>query len=289
MRMRFVTLLVAVCASCGAALGNDISNTYTYSLDTECWPRSFKTEEDIAALDTAVRKLGETVTLISSDGESTTLVSAESNVESVELPMDKGGMWTLSNSRQGTVVYTVRHSLSGTVGEGTEESPARIVDGDELIDYSVSNGYVFKLEGLQSLFEELRLPDNVRLELVNEAEDTWRLVADNSGLLHAWGEFTYSIDSLRDGPNRMVSIQGERHIAYSGDGWIGNDTSLTKVTFTPPKGSGISPTTLNLTGTGTISFQFSKTGSWTIELEMANGEKMKSTILVVGGMTVILK
>ena len=289
MRIHARIILVATYVVCGVVFGDEVSNTYTYKLDTEDWPRTFKTDEEIAALDSAVRKVGEIITLTSSKGEDEIIVPANSNVQSIDIVVDRGGKWTLSNSRQGSVVYTIRHSRSNTVGDGTLDSPAKIVDGDELIDYSVGDGYVFKLEGLESLFKELKLPENVRLELVDSENDTWRLVSDNNGVLHKWGEIVYPLDSLKNGPNRSIGTQCTWPIAYSGDDWIGAINSAATLTLVPPEGSGASSTTLDLKGTGTTSFLFTKTGVWTVELRMANGKTVQSSILVVGGMRIILK
>lgn len=289
MRMHFGTILVvAVCAVCGAALGDDISNTFTYTLETDGSLFTVKTAEELAALPDAVRKAGETVTLASSDETVTeTLAAADSEVTDVDLNL-KGGTWILSNSRQGSVMFTVRRSLTGNLGAGTEESPAIIVDGDELIDYGVSAPYVFKLDGTDSILNDLRLPAGVRL--VPQADGTWHLVASSDGTQYICPDpVTYPIDSAKEGPNRAMRRENVLPVAYTGDNWIGNAAKASTVTFTPPEGSGLEPTTLNLTGTGTRSFDFEKTGAWTVMLTMADGKTLTSKINIIGGMTVILK
>ena len=46
-------------------------------------------------------------------------------------------------------------------------------------------------------------------------------------------------------------------VAYSGDDWKGDLTKASTITFTPPEGSGLEPTTWNKTGRGASAFTFS--------------------------------
>ena len=104
------------------------SDTYEYRIDTTPSPRAIKTQEELAGLMEATYFAGETVTATLSGGAALTLVSAAAANGSVALNFNAGGVWTLANSAQGSATFTVRHSIFGTLGEGTSASPAKIVD-----------------------------------------------------------------------------------------------------------------------------------------------------------------
>ena len=89
-----------------------------------------------------------------------------------------------------------------------------------------------------------------------------------------------------EGPNRRGHANDFPSIAYSGDNWFGDASAASTVTFTPPEGSGLAPTTLNLTGSGVTSFTFDKAGRWTVTLTMADGTTCEAAITVPGGFVI---
>ena len=133
MRIRMQMLLAASLALSADAVWADAtpraeSADVAYALDTVVSaPRAIKTAADLAA--TAPVRTGETVTATAPDGTVATLVAGAASDETIALSeaLDAGGLWTLSNSRQGSASFTVRHSLFGTLGNGTTASPARLV------------------------------------------------------------------------------------------------------------------------------------------------------------------
>lgn len=282
MRLLFRTIFVS-CAVGGAAWGAVTSNTITYPLDTKGPERAVKTAAELSTLPLAMRRAGETVTLTDPEGTVTTLVDSSSAVSSVALPISAGGVWTVANSKQGTVKFTVRRSIDGTLGDGTAASPAKLVDGDELVDYSAGNGYVFTCDGTDSLFFELRLPSGASLEAAGD--DAWRIVSSEGGVQYTWAEFAYLLDSAQDGPDRKVN-PAALPVAYSGDNWVGASDKVSTVTFTPPEGSGLSSTVLNLRGTGVQTFRFGTAGVWTVRLVMANGKALEAMVTVRAGFVI---
>ena len=71
-----------------------------------------------------------------------------------------------------------------------------------------------------------------------------------------------------------------------------NALKAATLTFTPPEGSGLDPTTLSKSnpGTGAQSFMFNKVGDWTVTLTFANGTTRTATITIEKtGFVIIVK
>ena len=288
MRTQFGTVLAAVGGIGGAALLSfplaaladesplaETASPCVYSADTFGSPHNIKTAGDQSALWPVTRRAGETVTLVSPSGARTTLISAESAAKSAALTLNAGGVWTVENSEQGEATFTVRHSLYGTQGAGTAGSPAKLVDGDELIDLGAGNGYVFTLEPVDGLLAALEIPSGFRLD---RASDTaWRIVTSADGCLYVGTAIAYPCDSVGEGPDRTTKKKEALPVAYSGDDWGGDATKAATLTFTSPDGT---ETKIDLAGTAATPFKFNKIGSWTVLLEMADGTTRTATISV---------
>ena len=96
----------------------------------------------------------------------------------------------------------------------------------------------------------------------------------------------YGVDSLQKGPFRKVKDRVFPPTAYTGDDWVRDAAAASTVTFTPPSGSDLAATTLNLTGTGATQFTFSKSGRWTVTLAMADGTTREAIVSVSGGLII---
>ena len=135
-----------------------------------------------------------------------------------------------------------------------------------------------------------------------DAGGLWRLVNSNgeTALVGvSWSVFgeSWTLDfvtgsrvgmhTIGDGPDRKVKKGDVPPVAYSGDDWCGDVSKSVSVTFTPPTGSGISPTTLQLNGTGATTFTFTEPGRWTVSLTMADGTTRTATLFVYRAMFVI--
>lgn len=286
---RALFLAAVVAAAIGAAEGageEAVSPGVAFTIDSRSSPRAVKSQAELSSLMDATRRVGESVTLTSPGGTATTLAAADSGSSGVEFKsqLDAGGLWTLENSRQGAASFTVRHSIYGTLGDGSAASPARIVDEDELIDYNAPAGYVFVLEGADALFGALRLPSGVQLEKADGGG--WRIVSSADGREYAWGDVAWTVDSVGDGPNRRVIRGHEPPVAYSGDDWTGDAAKASTLTFVSPQGE---TTTIQRTGTGAVVFTFNRTGTWAVSLTMADGTTRHAEIDVRGTFVIVIR
>ena len=298
MRTQFGTILAVVGGIGGVTLASlssvahadelpmaETSVPCVYFADTLGSPRNIKTADEQSALWAATRRAGEVVTVVSPSGNRTTLVSAESDATSAALNLNAGGVWTLENSEQGTATFTVRHSLYGTQGAGTDTSPAKLVDGDELVDLLAGDGFVFSLEPVEGLLDELAVPSGFRLVKTDDA--TWRIVASADGCLYVAGEIVYPADSMEQGPNRTSKKRETLPVAYTGDDWVRDMAKAATVTFVAPSGA---ETVVNRNGTGKTQFKFETSGIYTVHLTMADGTTLTSTLNIISdGFTVTLR
>lgn len=274
MRLISITQLAVLAGVfvCGFAIGAetpDATAESTYALDTIGLPYPIKTQADLDTLWAATYRAGETVTLTTPAGTVSTLVSGAVSDGSAELPFDAGGLWTLENSEQGTAQFTVRHSIFGTLGDGTEESPAQIVDTLELFDLmfggTAGNGYVFATVGADDLADNIIFPPGYGKESVGDT--LWRLVAGADPNVFSSEIAAFPLDTEQSGPDR-VTDNCPRKVAYSGDNWGAGTGTSSKLTVMPP---GESSAAYDLYGTGEQTVKFLKAGDWTLTLESASG------------------
>ena len=287
MRTQFGTILAAVGGIGSAALLSlplaafadespiDVSPDCVYSADTLGSPHNIKTAGDQSALWSATRRAGETVTLVSPNGVRTTLISADSAAMSAALTLNAGGVWTVENSVQGIATFTVRHSLYGTQGAGTDSSPAKLVDGDELIDIGAGAGYVFRLEPVDGLLGELKILSGFRLDMADGGK--WRILTSTDGCLYVGTDTVYPADSKATGPDRATTKKTALPVAYSGDDWVREMSKTATLTITSPDGT---ETIVERTGTGAEPFKFGKLGEWTVQLAMADGTTRTAIVTI---------
>ena len=109
----------------------------------------------------------------------------------------------------------------------------------------------------------------------------WREAsADASCRMHTEGE----------GPDRKLKKSETPPVAYSGDDWKGDLTKASTITFTPPEGSGLEPTTWNKTGRGASAFTFNAKGVWTVTLKFADNTTRTAHINIQSsGFIIIVK
>ena len=294
MRTRCLTAFAALaagvlpCAVNGTQLA--VSADCAYALDTvKDWPRAIKTAEDLSSLRLAVYKKGDTLTTTAPDGTVTTATKSSDTTEA--LPINAGGLWAFANDRQkGEASFTVRYSIYGTQGAGTDASPAKLVDADELSDLvnagTAGNGYVFTLNGGDSLFDAMTLPTGFCLE--RRPNGTYRIVTSENGSLFTWAEISYSLDSRKKGPNRLLELDESFKVAYSGDDWRRDMSKAATLTFIPPEGE---PTVLDFTGTGVTpgTFTFNQRGVWIVRLTMADGTEREAVVKVRKGFLLLYR
>ena len=261
MKLLFSAIAAAVGLCAVADTPVATSADCAYALDTEGgWPRSIKTAADVAALPLAVYRAKDSLVTTAPDGTTTTTAKASDCAEA--LPINDGGLWTFANPQQkGEASFIVRHSIYGTLGEGTLASPAKLVDADELVDLedagTAGAGYCFTLLGGVSLLSALSVPSGFALAEV--ADGLWRMDASAEGCRYTSAAVAYPIDSKQSGPNRRTNKKGALPIAYSGDNWQWNASKSATLTITTPDGDSA---TLSRSGTGVEPFVFDKLGRW---------------------------
>jgi hypothetical protein len=274
------TFFAAAIALCGGVYAREAqvakSAAYTFGLDTEASPRAIRTQVELDALWEGTFQTGENVTMTAPGGGETTLASGTIGGGSYPIPLTAGGLWTLENSAQGSATFTVRHSIFGTLGAGTAESPAKIVDSMELMDLAsagiAGDGYVFVLCGDEGLAGRLVMPPGFRAEDIGGG--ALKLVEDPN--VFTSEVYVYSLDTILNGPDRTVKA-GRWNLTYSGDDWAGDVAKASRIVVTSPKGV---VTTLDFNGTGVTQFQFPHRGDWRVVLTMANNAEYEAIITV---------
>lgn len=265
----------AICSSEASPVAS--SGDCAYELDTVCdWPRAIKTEADIAALRKAVFRAGDSLTVTAPDGTTSTTTKIADSMES--LPINAGGLWTFSNPRQkGTVSFTVRHSIYGTLGDGTEVSPAKLMDSEELSDLIengvAGDGYFFRLDS-GSLIAALQLPSGYCL--TESANGLFRMNESEDGCCYVCADVGYPIDAKRSGSKRRIYQQDVLPVAYSGDSWRRDPAKTSTLTIVDPDGVENDP--YELAGTGVKSIPFNKLGVWRLRLDMENGKFCEASV-----------
>ena len=249
----------------------------TYALDTvNDWPRTIKTAADIAALPEAIYRAGDSLTVTAPDGTTSTTAKTADSMES--LPINAGGLWTFSNPRQkGTVSFTVRHSVYGTLGDGTEVSPAKLMDSEELSDLIengvAGDGYFFRLDS-DSLIAALQLPSGYCL--TESANGLFRMNESEDGCRYVCAGVGYPIDAKRSCSGRRIYQQDVLPVAYSGDSWRRDPAKMSTLTIVDPDGVENDP--YELAGTGVKSIPFNKLGVWRLRLDMENGKYCEASV-----------
>lgn len=241
------------------------SEAYEYRLDTLASPRAIKTQAELDALWDATYSAGETVTVTSPSGVDSMPVSAASAAGEVALTFNAGGLWTAVNSAQGTATFTVRHSIFGTLGDGTSASPAKIVDTTEVLDLlnagTASVGYVVTFAGASGLADEVILPGQYSFE--SAGEGLWSIATATDVETVASESGTYLLDTMQGGPDRTIWKRRGYEIAYSGDNWVGGASAASSLRIEPPRGA---TSTQNFTGTGATPFPFAGKGDTTVTM-----------------------
>lgn len=171
-----------------------------------------------------------------------------------------GGVWTLENSNEGTATFAVRYT-GAEQGAGTAESPWKIVDNDELSELSVTDGFVFVLEGPLADLGEMSPPAGYAVAV--GANGSYSLAAADGASFIA-SEVAFRFDSVQPGPDRTVKGKGNiLPFAFSGDNWIGDSAAASTLSFLSPSSANHNEECL---GTGVVEYQLKEPGTWTVML-----------------------
>ena len=119
----------------------------------------------------------------------------------------------------------------------------------------------------------------------------WSIHGDGGMLAEGGNVSGYVVDTMQDGPDRKLLDRNAPPVAYSGDDWVGDVSKAATVTFTPPTGSGLEPTTWDdlSGGNGVRAFEFSKPGNWTVLMTFADGTTREATVKVTGGFIMVIR
>lgn len=266
-------LLLVACLAAFSAVADDIllneSSDCVFSVDTTGSPYIVKSANEVEVL---TYRAGESVAVIAPDGSSSSIVAAGASCGSANWSASGGGVWRLVNSKQGEVHFCARHSAFGTQGEGTAESPWKIVDAEELSELvaneSASAGFVFLLSGAESAPYDLDWPTGY--VPVGGDNGAWILDSNADGLLYGSVQTSFRAESLKTGPARTYKVcDGWLPVSFSGDNWIGAADATATLTFVAPDGT---TTVVPCTGCGAYDFEptLRKRGVWTVTLTPAN-------------------
>lgn len=202
---------------------------------------------------------GATVTATSPGGAVSTLSAAVNGTN--YWTATAGGIWMLENSNEGTARFAVRYNASEQ-GAGTAESPWVLVDNDELAELSVTDGFVFVLEGPLADLGEMSPPAGCAVAV--GANGSYSLAASADGASFIASEVAFRFDSVQPGPDRTVRGKGRiLPFAFSGDDWVGDSTAASTLSFVPPSGANHNEECL---GTGIVEYQLKEPGVWTVTL-----------------------
>ena len=264
MRLRFGTILAVGCAIGEAAFLSlpataradetplAESAAITYAADTRPSPRAVKTAAELAELVNGTwavtRRDGETVSLTSPSGTSSALTGSALN-------LNAGGVWTVTNSKQGTATFTVRYSLYGSAGSGTEADPLKVVDAEEIAEIdgeTLTSGVHIALCGADGL-DLATLVLGSGLSLTELGGGVWRIDAAVDGLVSASASATYLADT-HPSP-RAVKTAAEQAELANGT-WAVTRRDGETVSLTSPSGTSSvlagSALTLNAGGVWTV-------------------------------------
>ena len=275
MRTQFGTILAAVCGlgkatllSLPATMLADeplaASTALTYVADTRPSPRTVKTAAELGEITGGTFKVawcaGETVTVSAPDGTVTTLVSGAATAGTATLALEAAGCWTLTRTGQGMLYdsaeITVRYSLYGSAGSGTEADPLKVVDAEEIAEIdgeTATSGLHIALRGADDLdLASLMLGSG--LSLTGLGDGVWRIDASADGKA-ATSAMTLYLADTRPSP-RAVKTAAEQAELANGT-WAVTRRDGETVSLISPSG--------NSTALTSPALDLNAGGMWTVE------------------------
>jgi hypothetical protein len=264
-----------------------VTSSKVFTVDTFLSPRIVKTQEALADLWSVVYAAGETLTVKSPAGENMTLIESatEDGKVAINTILNAGGIWTLTNTSRGTATFAVRHSIFGTLGEGTATSPANLVDEEALVDL-ISSGtagvVVFNASAAEGLIDSLIVPYGYRVE--SAGEGLFRIVESQGGLANI-SSAPYSLDTEQSGPNRKVICGKQVTASYSVDA-VKTSAGATMKLVSPDGIEFSYPAEGNAETDGEV-LKLDTIGDWTLSL--IRGDNTWTSILSVGQGGFLLK
>ena len=128
-RISLSVALVAALASAGRADINVTSAQVNFRLDTTDAAYVVRDQSEVASLHPITWRRGETVTVVSPSGVTTTLASDAASAGSANFTLTGGGLWHFTKSKAGSAVVGVPWYVFGDGGElVTSASQAGLID-----------------------------------------------------------------------------------------------------------------------------------------------------------------
>lgn len=275
--------MMVVCAAFGDVPISQTTEDYVFAFDSATIPPYAVTNANEVISLTRLPWQGVTASV--DGGAATILVAPGASGAPLLWEPASAGVWTLCNSVEGEVEFTVRHGPYGTQGAGTAVSPLKILDSLELRDLvadgTAADGAVFSLrDGLEP--GAIVLPPGWCASMQG---GTWSLATSIGGMVSSWDGIDFAVDLKLGGPDRKIHRGEGLPVAYSGDSWCGNASASSTLTVTPPQGA---VTVFPLAGSGILEIPLEKTGKWNLALDMGS-KTLESEILVSGGFFLIVK
>ena len=247
------------------------SADYIYAADTRLPPRAVKTAAELGEITGGTFMVawcvGETVTVTSPDGTATTLVSDAVASGTATLALGSGGCWTLARTGQGmlhdTSEITVRYSLYGSAGNGTEADPLKVVDTEEIAEIdglTATNGLCIALRGADGL-DLAPLALGSGLSLTGLGDGVWRIDAAEDGKATSSAAVVYLADT-HPSP-RAVKTAAELG-EITGGTWTATRRAGETVTLVFPGGSRTTIVAANSDAAGVV-LPLNAGGAWTVE------------------------
>lgn len=253
----FIALLAAAAASAYGGVAYTTPTRTAFAFDARGAYEVMSRTEPVALPFGA----GATVTATSPNGTSTTLPAAVDGTNYWTATV--GGVWVLENSNEGSSMFAVRYAAAEQ-GSGTEASPYRLVDNDELSEISVTDGFTVALEGPIVSIGDMARPSGFAIVVLGDGK--YRFDETSGGAVFVAGRWAYPMDTVQEGPDRQIpSGRDFLPVSYSGDDWAFSPSAESTLTFTSPADA---VTAVAQTGTGAYvpDFPIRGQGEWTIVL-----------------------
>ena len=253
----FIALLAAAAASTYGGVAYTTPSRTAFAFDARGAYEVMSRTEPVALPFGA----GATVTATSPNGTSTTLPAAVDGTNYWTATV--GGVWVLENSNEGSSMFAVRYAAAEQ-GSGTEASPYRLVDNDELSEISVTDGFTVALEGPIVSIGDMARPSGFAIVVLGDGK--YRFDETSGGAVFVAGRWAYPMDTVQEGPDRQIpSGRDFLPVSYSGDDWAFSPSAESTLTFTSPADA---VTAVAQTGTGAYvpDFPIRGQGEWTIVL-----------------------
>lgn len=237
----------------------------TFDFDSTA-PHVIATAAEKDALRAVTYKAGETVQATSPGGLVSTLVASAGADGQSAWTLTEGGVWTLTNSKEGAATFHVYTSIFGLQGAGTAANPAKVIDATDfaalIAGVSDKDGFTFVLPAGTAL-DAFAAPFGYAFRATGG--DAYRLDESPSGIVYSADAYrSFAVDTVRSGPDRSVRKRNEiLPFAYSGDAWKGSASAASTLTFMAEDGT--TAHSESCTGTGTFAYELPK-GLWTVTL-----------------------